>query len=359
MKKIDQYIFGKYIKLFFFLAITITVVAITFDYSEKVDKFQDIPFNEILLNHYLPFIPYINGRLCPIYVLFTVIFFTSRMANEAEIISVLNAGVSFQRLLMPYLAAAGLITTVYLVGNHIIIPKSDKLRLNFEHTYITPNKNDKSKIKNVHLFVAPQTKVYINYYNKNDTSARNFRLERFENEQLVYLLKANKAEWLSDSSKWRLHNYELRTFEGMRETYKRTREKMDTTLNLYPQDFIYYENQKQGMTTPEIQQFMQRERDRGVGNTKIYQIEAYKRTAEAFTIIILTLIGVAVAARKKRGGIGLNLVIGALTGAVFIFLSKIATTFAMGNSFPALLGVWIPNIIFSIVAVYLISKAQK
>ncbi len=361
MKQLDRYIFGKYMKTFLFIVVVFTIIAMVFDFSEKVDDFLDekVPLREILFDHYLTYIPYINGRLFPLYALISVIYFTSRMAYNSEIISILGAGVSFNRLLAPYLAAAGLIMVVYLLGNHFIIPTGDKARLKFEHTYINADKNDKGRMNNVHLFIAPDTKVYIRFYTKKDTSARDFRLERFEDGALTYLLKANKAEWLSKSGKWRLHNYELRTFDGMRETYIRTKEKLDTTLNLYPKDFIYYDNQKQGMTTPEIYAFMQREQERGVGNTKTYLIEAYKRTAEPFTILILTIIGMAIASRKVRGGMGVHLALGIVIGALYIFFSKMATTFATGDNFPTLLGVWIPNIIFSAVAIYLLLRAQK
>ena len=281
------------------------------------------------------------------------------MAERAEIISILNAGVSFGRLMRPYLIAASLLTGVYLIASHAIIPRGDKLRIAFEHKYINPNKNDKSRIQNVHLFIAKQTKVYIHYYNKNDTSARDFRLERFEGDQLVELLTASRAEWRSDSAKWRLHNYHLRTFNGMKETFKRTKERIDTTLNLYPKDFIYYDNQKQGMTTWEIYQFMQREQERGVGNTKTYQIEAYKRTAEPFSIIILTIIAMAITSRKVRGGVGPHLTRCIVLGALYIFFTKMSTTLATGEHFPTLLGVWIPNIIFSGVAAYYVWSAQK
>lgn len=361
MKKIDAYIFNKFLKTFFFTAALFTMVSMVFDFSEKVKYFleQDIPLKAILLEHYLNYIPYINGQLWALYALISVIFFTSRMAYNSEIISILGAGVSFNRMLVPYLLAGGLVSLIYFVGTHIVIPNGDKKRLNFEHTYIY-KESSRERMNNVHIFLDPNTKVFARYYSKADTSIRDFRMEKFANDELVYLLKANKAEWLGPPNLWRIHNYEVRTFDGMKESiYIGKNEKIDTTLDLKHRDFVYYKNQKQGMTTRELSQFISRERERGIGNTQIYEVEMHERTAEAFTVLILTIIGMAVASRKVRGGMGLHLAMGIGIGALYILLSKFAVTFATNEAIAPLLGVWIPNLIFMGVAGYLVFNAQK
>ncbi|MEM9846792.1 MAG: LptF/LptG family permease [Bacteroidota bacterium] len=361
MKKLDKYIIGKFLRTFFFTALLFTLVAMVFDFSEKVKYFleQDIPIKDILLQHYLNYIPYINGQLWALYALISVIFFTSRMAYNSEIISILNSGVSFRRMMLPYLMAGGFVALLYFVGNHIIIPLGDKQRLNFEHTYIY-KQSDRGRMNDVHIFLGDDSKIYARYYSKADQSIRNFRLEGFEDGELVYLLKASKAEYVEETNKWRLHNYEVRTFDGMQEgLYIGKNEKMDTTLDLQPRDFVYYKNQKQGMTTRELSRFISREQERGIGNTKIYEVEMHERTAEAFTVIILVIIGMAVASRKVRGGMGLHLALGIGIGALYILLSKFAITFATSDMVPPLLGVWIPNLIFIGVASYLVANAQK
>lgn len=361
LKKLDQYIIQKYLMTFFFVALIFSQIAIVIDFSEKVEEFikKSIPVNEIIFEYYFTFVPFINGLLWPLFAMIAVIFFTSRLANNSEIISILGAGVSFRRLMVPYMLAAGLITTLHLIANHYIIPSGNKIRLDFEHRY-TDTHADKGKTKDLHMFIGPDTKVYIRFYSKTDTSARDFRLERFKDGQLVYLLKARQAKWNGEPNKWQLSNYEIRTFNGMKETFVQGgNEKMDTTLSLYPKDFVQYHNQKEMMTTGELQHFIGMQRQRGLEATKGYEIEIYRRTAEPFTIIILTLIGMSLAARKVRGGIGLHLAMGVGIGAIFIFLSKFSITFATNKALTPLLGVWIPNIIFSVIAAYLVLKAQK
>jgi lipopolysaccharide export system permease protein len=261
--------------------------------------------------------------------------------------------------MIPYLIAGGFITTLHLIANHYVIPSGNKIRLDFEHRY-TDTYADKGKTKDLHMFIGPDTKVYIRFYSKSDTSARDFRLERFKDGKLVYLLKARRAKWAGEPNHWQLSNFETRTFNGMKETFVQGgSEKKDTTLSLYPKDFVRYHNQKEMMTTGELQDFINMERQRGLAPTKIFEIEIHRRTAEPISIIILTLIGMSIAARKVRGGIGFHLAMGVGIGAVFIFLSKFAITFATNKALSPLMGVWIPNIIFSVVAAYLILKAQK
>ncbi|MEM1323073.1 MAG: LptF/LptG family permease [Bacteroidota bacterium] len=361
LKKIDRYIVGKYLKTFLFTVMIFTQISIIIDFSDKVEDFIEEPctITQIIFDYYLNFVLYINGLLIPLYALISVIFFTSRMAYNSEIISILNAGVSFRRIMRPYLIAAGIITIFHLVSNHYLIPIGNKTRLDFEHTYIWKY-SDKGKTNDVHLFIAPDTKIYIKYYRKRDTTGTDFRIEKFEDNKMVYMLNAKRAEWIGEPNKWRLRNFEIRTFDDLKESIIIGEgQQMDTTLNLRPEDFVRYQNQKEMMSTPAMDRFIQRERERGVGNTKVYEIEKHRRTSEPFTIVILTLIGMAVASRKVRGGIGLHLAIGVAIGAAYVFLSRFSTVFATNDNFSPLLGVWLPNIVFLVVAIVLIQKAQK
>lgn len=361
MTVLDKYIFRKYIRTFSFVAFLFTLVAMIFDFSEKIDDFleKSVSVKEIILQHYLNYIPYINGQLWALYAMISVIFFTSRMAYNSEIISIFNAGVSFPRLMRPYMLASGLLAGIYLLANHIIIPLGNKGRLNFEHTYITES-SARDRMNNVHMFISPDTKIYAKYFSKRDTAIQNFTLEQFDGDQLVYLLKARKAEFVKEPNHWRLIDYETRTFNNTTETFEIGRnKKIDTTLNLKHQDFIYYKNQKQGLTTAELRQTIIRDRERGLSETESYEIEIHKRSAEPFTVLILTIIGVAVASRKVRGGMGLHLALGIALGATYIFLSKFAITFAANEAIAPLLGVWIPNIVFTGIAAWLVFKAQK
>lgn len=361
LKKIDQYIIKKFLSTFFFTVLIFTMISVIIDFSEKIEKFieSDITQYEIFVLYYPGFIMFIAGLLWPLYTLIAVIFFTSRLAFNSEIISIFNAGISFRRFMRPYLIAASFIAALHLVGNHYFIPFGNKNRLDVEHAYIWTSR-DNGKTQDVHMFVAPDTKVYINYYRKRDSTARKFRLEHFEDGQLVSLLKANTAEWAGPPNNWRLRNYEIRTFRGMEEELILGRgETLDTAINLTPEDFVDYQGQHMMMTSRQLLDYINKQESRGVGNTKKYEIEYHRRTAEPFTIFILTIIGMAIAARKIRGGIGLHLAMGIGIGALFIFFSRFAVVFAAGQVLPVIAGIWLPNIVFGIVAVYLVRNAQK
>lgn len=359
--KLDRYIAGKFLKTFFFTVLIFSMISLIIDWSEKIERFieSDISKMEITFEYFPTFLLFILGLLWPMLTLISVIFFTSRMANNSEIISILNAGVSFRRLLRPYLFSAGFLTILYLIGIHFFIPFGNEHRQELERVYFNSNK-DEGKTRNVHLFVAPDTKVYINFYRKRDSTARGFRLESYRDQELVALTKANHAKYHADRNVWELNNYELRTFDGKKETLTSGKgEKMDTTINLLPTDFVDYKEQQSTMTTPKLLRHIDKQRSRGSGNIRKYQIELARRTAEPFTVFILTLIGVAVAGRKVRGGVGIQLAIGMFIGALFVFLSRFSATISAGSDIPVLLGMWAPNILFFCAALYFIKIAQK
>jgi lipopolysaccharide export system permease protein len=357
---LDKYIIKKYLTTFGFIVLILTLIACVIDFSEKADVFTkgEISKKEIFFGHYINFIPHISTLLFPLYALISVIFFTSRMASNSEIISIFNAGVSFQRLMRPYLIAGGLIAITHLFLNHLIVPRGNKERLRIEHTYITKT-SDKGKTENIHMFLDANTKVFIGYFRKSDTTARDFRIEQYEKGELRHIIKAENAEWKGYPNKWKLTQVQRRTLNGLDESLQINIQFIDTTLNIQPEDFVRYHNQNEMFTTPELLKEINKLEERGMGNTKPYEIEVQRRTSEPFTIIILTLIGMALAARKVRGGIGLHLAMGIGLGAIFIFLSKFSVTFAMQPDVPAIVGVWVPNIIFGAVAAYLVANAQK
>lgn len=361
LRILDRYIIRKFLGTFLFVMFIFTLMAIVIDFSDKIEDFieEQVPFSEMIFDYYVNFVLYMIGQLIPLYALIAVIFFTSRLAFNSEIISILNAGVSFRRLLRPYLISALLIAGFHLFANHYLLPNGNKSRLDFEHTYIWKS-NDKGKTRNVHFFIGPETTVYLKRYNKKNKSADEFRLEQIKDNKMVYMLKAKKATWLEESGKWRLKDFEIHTFNGMAEGLEvGLNETMDTTLNLRPDDFVRFLNQKDMLSTSELQQAISRDLERGVGNTKEYEVEVQRRSSEPFSIIILTIIGLAIAGRKVRGGLGLHLLFGVVAGALYIFLIKFSITFANNDVIAPSLGVWLPNILFGLVAIYLVRNAQK
>ncbi len=365
LKKLDWYIIGKFLRTFFFTVLIFSMVSMIIDFSEKIERFieSDISKMEIAFEYFPTFLLFILGFLWPMLTLIAVIFFTGRMAANSEIISILNAGVSFWRFLRPYLFSAGLLTVLYIIGLNYVIPWGNAHRTNLERVYFNRNR-DVGKTQNVHMFVAPNTKVFMTHFSKRDSTARNFRIESFQANKLTKLTKARSARFIpedsSRASHWRLSNYEIRTFDDEIETLKLGgREGLDTILNLDPADFVDYQEQQSAMSTPELFAHLRQQRERGSGNIRRYEVELARRSAEPFTIFILTLIGVAVAGRKTRGGMGVQLAMGIFIGALFVFLSRFAATISSSANLPVYLGMWMPNLLFFAAAMYFVANAQR
>ncbi len=358
---IDKYIIGKYVRTFIFIMLLFSLIAVVFDLSERIEKFisKGLGFWEITSKYYFNFIPWINSLLFPLYALITVIFFTSRMAGQMEIIPMFGAGVSFKRILRPFLFAASLFTIIHLIGNHFLVPQSNKVLRDFDNKYIRPG-NIKSRDRNVHLFVAPNVSAYLRYYQAADSSGIDFQMEKFEGEKIVQILKANSIKWKSDPSIWTIKDYEIRSFADSSESLVIKRgQSIDSFINLNPTDFVYVANQKDMMTTPELNRFIKREHDKGSGITKAYEVEKHRRTADPFTTLILSFIGASIASRKVRGGMGLHLAAGVIIGVVFIFLSKMSLTFATTDMMPSVVAIWIPNLVFIAIGAYVFKNAQQ
>ena len=361
LKILDRYIIGKYLSTFFFTVLIITLISVIIDYSEKVEKFMesDITLHEIVVEYYPTFVINLYALLWPLCTLIAVIFYTSKLASNSEILSILNAGVSFRRILLPYMISAAVIMVVYLVGTHFIIPMGNKVNTRIQSKYINTNL-DKGKTSNVHLFVKPNTKLYIESYYKSDTSMRNIRLEQFKEGQLVSILRSSRAKWKATPHTWTLDDYQIRTFRGDKEELVTAQGKsLDTSIYVLPQDFVDYQEQQNMLTTPELQAYIDKQLTRGAGNVKKYIVEKHRRTADPFTIFILTIIGVSISARKVRGGLGLHLAVGVALGAIFVFLSRFAQVFALSDAVNPAFGMWVPNIIFASIALFLMTRAQE
>lgn len=346
---------------FLFTIAMITMIAIAIDFFEKINKFlaDTVTTKEIVFDYYLNFIPWINGLLWPIFILISVIFFTSRMASNSEIVAMLSAGITFRRIMRPFIISAIAIASVLWFGKNYLIPKSTKIKNEFAAEHIKQS-SKKALDDNTHFYLNPNEKVYVRYFRRSDSTAQNFRFEKFNNNKLTYVLKARKLKFIAPPDRWQLIDYQYRKIDGIHEELKITNGgKMDTTFNFTPSDFIRYARQMEMMTTPELQRFIHQEQERGIDTAKKYKTELYSRTADPFTILIVTLIGFAVASRKVRGGMGLHLAAGVIIGSAYVILSRFSMTFAINMNMPTLLGAWIPNIIFSVIAYFLIKGAQK
>jgi lipopolysaccharide export system permease protein len=360
IKTLDRYLIGKYLSTFFFAVLVCSMISMAIDFSDKVRSFMEsgCTLKNILIDYFPGFVMHMAGLLMPMFTLISVVFFTSRLAFNSELLSILNAGVSFQRLLRPYLIAGGIICAMHLALSHYLIPRMNQSRLWFERTFVW---TDKAQIKqsNIHFMMNPETKAYIKGYDPKAKRISTLRIEGLENHRVKHILEAENVVWKEDLQKWTLNTYNFRQFDGLKESYRRFNTPVDTAINLAPQDFVFYHNQNEEMTSWELLNAIERDRVRGFSNTRLYSIELARRFADAFTNIILTVIGLALAGRKVRGGMGLHLAFAVIIGFFFILVQKFAISFATSGNMPVTLGIWLPNIMFSIFAIWLVSRAQK
>ena len=356
IKILDLYIIKKFLGTFFFALALILSITVVFDISEKIDDFleKQAPLKAIVFDYYLNFIPYFANTYSPLFVFIAVIFFTSRMANNTEIVAILGSGISFNRMILPYLVAASVIASLSFYFNNWVIPHSTKVRLEFENRYI---KNPYKFIyRNIHRQISPGNFIYFESYNNAENVGFQFSQEKFKNGKLYYKLMADRIIWDSIASKWKVENYTIREINNMREKLIQG-SRFDTIYSFRPEEFQRRENNIETMDTPHLRKFIQEEKQRGAENTTYMDVERYRRTSLPFATFILTLIGVSLSNKKVRGGIGMQIGFGILLSFTYIMFIQISQTFAINANFPSLLAVWIPNIFFGCIALYLYKKA--
>ena len=361
LKRIDRYIIKKFLSTYIFLIAIVILIAIIFDYNEKIDKFTQshVSFERIIFDYYLNFIPYFSNLFSPLFVFIAVIFFTSKLAGNSEIIAMKSTGMSFRRLLRPYMIAAGLIAiTTFLLGAYVI-PRGNVQRVEFDNTYI---KKKKSTIaENVQMQVDTGVVAYITHFDNESKSGYGFSLDKFIDKKLISHLTAQNIQYdtLSDRRySWTLHMYRIRTLKGMRETIT-SGEKLDTIVMMEPSDFFYVKNQQETMTLPQLNEFIHKQKLRGAPNISTFEVEYHKRFAMPFAAFILTIIGVSLSSQKRKGGMGFSLGIGLALSFGYILFQTISATFATNAGFPAMLAVWIPNIVFAIIAYILYQRTPE
>lgn len=358
LKKLDIYIIKKFLGTFFFSLGLIVIVVIFFDITERLDDFieKQAPIKEIIFSYYFNFIPYFVNLFSALFIFISVIIFTANMASKSEIVAILAGGVSFYRMLVPYMISAVILLALSFYLNNFVIPKANKKRLEFEEMYVRdPYRNN---AQNIHRQIAPGTFIYMENYNIMSDVGFKFSVERFENSELKYKLISDFVKWDTTMSKWKIHNYQIREFDGEKESLTTGKIK-DTTLNFKPEEF------SQRLTIVEMFDYYQLNEAidemifTGSEQVVYYQFEKYKRLVFPFATIILTVIGVSIASRKVRGGIGLHIMLGFLISFSFIVFMEFSRTFAVYGGAPPLLATWIPNIIFGVLAIVLLVKAPK
>lgn len=359
LKTLDRYIIGKFLGTFFLTITLILAIAVVFDISEKIDNFlnEGASTKEIIVDYYLNFLVYYGNLFSSMIVFIAVIFFTSRMTNNTEVVAILTGGVSFLRLMWPYFIAATIIGGISFALGHYVIPRTNVDRLKFQNTYIDKRGNE--RFKNIHRQIKPGHIIYFENYNSARYSGYHFTYEVFENQTLQSKLKADFIRLDTADNKWVLDRYSIRKIDDNGKEHISSGRQLDTVLDLEAEEIVPKLYTIEMMTTPKLKEFIEQERIRGSENLNYYLMEEYKRTSWPVATYVLTLIGVSISSRKSRGGLGLNIALGLVVCVSYIFFMQISTTFATVGSLSPLLAVWIPNIIFSVIALYLYYVAPK
>ncbi|OFX90110.1 MAG: hypothetical protein A2W99_17465 [Bacteroidetes bacterium GWF2_33_16] len=357
-KKIDVYIIIKFLGTYFFAIALIISIAVVFDLSEKVEDFleKEAPLKAIVFDYYMNFIPYFANLFSSLFTFIAVIFFTSKMAYNTEIIAILSAGVSFRRIMLPYFISAFIIAMFSFLLMAYIIPPANAVRLDFTYKYIK-NPIDNSE-RDIHRQIEPGLFVYMQSYNIKSDVGYKFAMERFENGELKSKLLSEYIKWDTTLNKWTIKNYHIRDIEGLHESISHGTS-IDTTLNLYPEDFKRYAQFVETMSLPELNEYIEEQKMQGADNVVSLLIEKYNRFAYPFSTFILTLIGVSLSSRKVKGGIGMHIGLGLLLSFSFILFMRFAAMFAVSGSMKPLIAVWLPNILYALIAIFLYRLAPK
>ncbi len=361
ISRLDRYIIGKFIGTYIYAIILIISISIVFDVNENLAKFTQYhaPLKAIVFDYYMNFVPYFANLFSPLFVFIAVIFFTSKLAGNSEVIAMLAAGISFKRLMRPYMISCVLISALSFYLSAYVIPHGTVIRQNFETMY--KNKKRVTAADNVMLQVGKGVIAYIQHYDNSMKKGYGFSLDRFEDKKLVSHMTAMEVQYdtISDSKyHWTVNNWKIRELRGLREHITSGISK-DTIIQMEPTDLVYSKGQQETFTSPELKEYISKQIDRGSSNVVQYQVEYHKRIASSFASFILTTIGLSLSSRKRKGGMGMYLGIGLALSFTYILLQTVSSTFAVNADAPPILAAWIPNLIFAVVAWFCYRKAPN
>lgn len=361
IKRLDRYIMGKFIGTYIFAIVLIISVAIVFDFNENLAKFSqyNAPWKAIVFDYYMNFIPYYANLFSPLFVFIAVIFFTSKLADNSEIISMLASGVSFRRLMRPYMMSCVIISVASYLLAAYVIPKGTVVRQNFESLYRNNKKN--TSAENVQLQVDTGVIAYMQHYDNVYKRGYGFCLDKFEGKKLVSHFTATEVQYdtiAETKFHWKARSWKLREMKGLREKITSGFEK-DTLIQMEPTDLVYSKGQQETFTSPQLREYIEKQVNRGSGNVVRYEVEYHKRIASSFAAFILTTIGVSLSSRKRKGGMGIYLGLGLALSFLYIMLQTVSASFAVNAGTSPVVSAWIPNILFAIVAYFCYRKAPN
>ncbi len=355
-KTIDRYIIRKFLGTYVFAIILLLAIVVIFDINEKLDAFLKAPLHATIVDYFLNFIPYFANQFAPLFTFIAVIFFTSKLAMHNEIVAMLSSGMSFRRLLRPYMVSAAVIAAASFVLSAYIIPPANVKRINYTNTYVKNKRVDYGA--NIMLMVAPNEIAYINRYDNITKTGISFSLESFDKDKrLVSRLTATSIRW-DTLYNWRVNDYVIRDFRDGRE-YISKGMSLDTIIPFEPRDFLIAVNDCEKMTTPALARYVERQKERGVANIRTFEVEYHRRFAMTAAAFILTIIGMSLSSRKVKGGMGLNIGIGLVLSFGYILFMTVTQTFALSGLTSAMVAMWIPNVLFSLIALVLYIRARR
>tara|TARA_B100000787_G_scaffold76939_1_gene56564 strand:- start:2907 stop:3992 length:1086 start_codon:yes stop_codon:yes gene_type:complete len=361
VKKLDWYILKKFLVTFLFTLIILIPIAVAIDLSQRVDKFlehSDLGIGQIIDEYYKNFIIYYTNTFMPLALFIAVILFTSKLSNNTEIVAMTNARISFTRFLYPYMIGATLIVVVALAMNHFVVPNSSSERKQFEKQFFKKTRWKDNIVENFSLQLNDSTYMYIKSYSFKSSQGSYFSIENYKGIKLVQKLTAENIRWKEKDSSFKLTRYKSRKIHKDIDSIS-TGMDLDTSFTFTPKDFLYKSALAQEMPSNELTKFIEISKKRGVKNLNAYLVEFHKRTSLPIASYILTIIAVALAFKKRRGGLGVNLGIGVSIMFIYVFFLKVAEVLGAVAGVNSLLYVWIPNIVFGSLALYLYLNAKK
>lgn len=354
---IDRYILGKFLGTYFLATLLLLLVIAMFDITEKLDAFLTAPLKETIFDYFASFLPYFANQLSPLFVFISVIFFTTKLADNSEIIAMLSSGITFHRLLRPYMIGAAIIAALTFALSNYIIPPTNVDRIAYTNKYV---KNKAVAYgTNIQLMVRPGEVAYFGRFDNTTKQGYRFSLDKFDGKAIVSRLTASAVEY--DSTRqyhWKLKDYMIRDFDGMNEKIRKGFT-LDSIIPIEPKDFLIASNDQEMLTTPQLTEYIKKQRMRGVANIKKFEIEREKRLAETAAAFILTLIGMSLSSKKVKGGMGINIGIGLALSFSYILFSTITSSFAINGYTSPAVAMEIPNIVYLIIGIVLYRRASK
>ena len=348
-KRIDIYIIKKFLGTYFFAILLILAITVMFDVNEKLDSFLKAPLKATIFDYFMNFLPYFANQFSPLFTFIACIFFTSKLADNSEIIAMLSSGISFRRLMRPYLVSAAVIAALTWVLSAYIIPPANVKRIEYTNTYVKNKRVDYGN--NIQLMVSPGVIAYMSRYDNTTKTGYRFSLDKFDGKMLVSRMTANSIKWDS-LYQWTVRDYMIRDIEGMQEHITKGN-RLDTIIPVEPRDFLISASDQETMTSPELDEYIERQKSRGVANIEAVEIEKEKRIATCAAAFILTVIGMSLSSKKVKGGMGINIGIGLVLSFSYILFMTVTSTFAVSGYTSPFVAMWIPNLIDIVIAIIL------